>query len=926
LVFYDCFLLGSDFWGLVVTNSRNTFSIDTKAAAKAVLLPGILPRIKDLFGSPLVFLAYGYAYLFYMVRLLPENHPYLQKQNFGKFGIFKVLVAASENLEFKLKNVDRVVAYFSVLASLFIIIILSIMALLYVVMGIAWAQVPSLSELFLTPNPQDDIALMMLDATFGIPGIFNSSMMPAAPSPFHAAMQNELFGLYNYMFLVIGVVIMCIHVMHAIFDTIQSGTLFGRKFNSFWGPFRLLLGVGLLLPVAYSFNSAQYIMLYTAKFGSGLATNAWKAMTDEAIIPIGGVEIAANNYRNLITEPPRPNISGLIGFMHLVKTCEYFYENVNDGHAEFDKDIRAYHIYRNSSTEITAPGQYATAIANSEGQSINIVFGHKETNAATGTEQAQRYAGNVIPYCGEITVEVTAALSPGAAAAQEGHFDNVMTLYLQPPIAAFAHQMHYMYMSGVPCPSAAEYAQLGAAAGTCSTGIPKSYTDTYYNVTLPVLGDVPSFMAVAALQASTEFEYTLELERRGWAGAGLWYGRVTDLNGSLMEAVMQVPSATKLPLILTKILEMRTQKETDVAAEDMFSLTSADGTIIKDIGASVSGEEDLVNVLSEVYKLMLGPESAITTSTIDDTSPMSAIESIINMIFGTAGITNMSKNSDTHAMFQLTAIGKGLIETSIRNLLTSTLASASGGFFAQLNTPAAKVMGGVSSAIAGFASMIGGLTLTAGIILYYIVPLMPFMYFFFACGRWVKSVFEALVGAPLWALAHLKYDGEGLGDMAISGYYLIFEILIRPILIVFGLIAALSIFGALVTVLNDTWSIVTTNLTGFDHDANPATWDVDGVRSRIDQLFFSIFYVIVIYVMAQSSFKLIDLIPNQILRWMGSSTSSFGDMAQDPLDTLTRTAAISGSQMVPQATGAASKAASGLGSAGGAAFKGAIGK
>jgi conjugal transfer/type IV secretion protein DotA/TraY len=915
-----------DPWGLVVTNSIDTYSLDTKAAAKALLLPGVLPRLKDLFGSPLIFLAYGYAYLFYMVKLLPEHHPYLQKQNFGKFGIFQVLGAASENISFELKNIDRIIAYFSVLASLFIIIILGIMALLYVVMGAAWAQAPSLSQLILTPAPADDIALMMLDATFGIPGIFHSSMMPAAPSPFHAAMQTALFGLYNYMFLFIGVIILCIHVMHAVFDTIQSGTLFGRKFNSFWGPFRLLLGVGLLLPVAYGMNSAQYIMLYTAKFGSGLATNAWTALTDQAVIPIGGVEIQANNYRNLITEPPRPNISGLIGFMHLVKTCEYFYEQINDGHAEFDKDIRAYHIYRNSSTEITAPGQYNTAIANAEGQSINIVFGHKETSAATGTEQAQRYAGNVIPYCGEVTVEVTNAFSPGARAAQSAYLDIVINLFQQAPLAVFAHQMHYLYMSGVDCPTPAEYNDILLTTTTCAPDIPEAYKTTYFHDTLQALADTPVAAAVAALQASNEFAYTATLRGRGWAGAGLWYGQVSDLNGSMMEAVMQVPSATKLPLILTKILEMRTQEETDVAAEDMFSLTSADGSIIKDIGSTIAGEQDLVKVLDETYKLMLGPESAIKTSTIDDTSPMSAIESIINMIFGTAGITNMSNNSDTHAMFQLTAIGKGLIETSIRNLLTSTLASASGGFFSQLNTPAAKALGDVSSAIAGFASMIGGLTLTAGIILYYIVPLMPFMYFFFACGRWVKSVFEALVGAPLWALAHLKYDGEGLGDMAMSGYYLIFEIFIRPILIVFGLIAALSIFGALVTILNDTWSIVTTNLTGFDHNADPADWDIDGVRSRIDQLFFSIFYVIVIYVMAQSSFKLIDLIPNQILRWMGSSTSSFGDMAQDPLDTLTRTAAISGSQMVPQVTGAANRAASGLGSAGGAAFKGAIGK
>ena len=73
-----------------------------------------------------------------------------------------------------------------------------------------------------------------------------------------------------------------------------------------------------------------------------------------------------------------------------------------------------------------------------------------------------------------------------------------------------------------------------------------------------------------------------------------------------------------------------------------------------------------------------------------------------------------------------------------------------------------------------------------------------------------------MVGIPLWALAHLRIDGEGLpGQAAESGYFLIFEIFLRPILTVFALIAAILIFSAQVRVLNFIWDIVTTNVTGF---------------------------------------------------------------------------------------------------------------
>ena len=86
---------------------------------------------------------------------------------------------------------------------------------------------------------------------------------------------------------------------------------------------------------------------------------------------------------------------------------------------------------------------------------------------------------------------------------------------------------------------------------------------------------------------------------------------------------------------------------------------------------------------------------------------------------------------------------------------------------------------------------------------------MPFLFFFFAVGTWVKTIFEAMVGVPLWALAHIKIDGEGLpGDAAGSGYFMILEILLRPIMVIFGLIAAMIIFVTQVRILHLIWDLV----------------------------------------------------------------------------------------------------------------------
>ena len=200
-----------------------------------------------------------------------------------------------------------------------------------------------------------------------------------------------------------------------------------------------------------------------------------------------------------------------------------------------------------------------------------------------------------------------------------------------------------------------------------------------------------------------------------------------------------------------------------------------------------------------------------------------------------------------------------------------------------------------------------------GFVLYYVIPLMPFIYFFFAVGGWIKAIFEAMVGVPLWALAHLRIDGNGLpGDAALGGYQLILEIFLRPILIVFGLLASIAIFAAQVQVLHEIWPLIVSNAAGYDMAPATAatgynvnqTGGVSFFRGAIDRFFFTVIYTIVVYMLGLSAFKMIDLVPNYILRWMGASISTFGDQAGDPAQNLVRNSFVGTQQITGQIGGA----------------------
>jgi hypothetical protein len=151
---------------------------------------------------------------------------------------------------------------------------------------------------------------------------------------------------------------------------------------------------------------------------------------------------------------------------------------------------------------------------------------------------------------------------------------------------------------------------------------------------------------------------------------------------------------------------------------------------------------------------------------------------------------------------------------------------------------------------------------------------------------------------------------------------MIFEIFLRPIMIVFGLIAAVSIFAAMAVTLNAVFDIAVINAGGANYQNSGTITFMEFARGPIDQLFYTVLYAVLMYIMAMSSFKMIDLIPNQIMRWMGAGVAAFasgsgiGDSAQGLMSNMTTY----GTGSVSQAVGGIQKGSS----AAGAAMKGMV--
>ena len=95
----------------------------TSSVLKYSLLPQVLPRFRELFGSGFSYFAYLMAQIYAMPGLLPDTHPYLQSENIGRFGIRHVIAAATSNLEFKREKSDQILFFFMILIGLVLLVL-----------------------------------------------------------------------------------------------------------------------------------------------------------------------------------------------------------------------------------------------------------------------------------------------------------------------------------------------------------------------------------------------------------------------------------------------------------------------------------------------------------------------------------------------------------------------------------------------------------------------------------------------------------------------------------------------------------------------------------------------------------------------------------------------------------------------------------
>jgi conjugal transfer/type IV secretion protein DotA/TraY len=901
---------------------KKRFPFSRRDFVNYAVLPGFKPRVMNLVSSGFQYVAYFIALVYGAVRLLPAGHVYTNPNNIGQFGIRHVIAQAADHLVFDWKNIDQILVF------MFILIGMVIGLIQIMTFGMSLFMLPVMASeigfkgFFVTENPEQDIAHILLDLVFGVPDMFNSCIatgveclrlengqglldrsgdeIPAfaggfansaqIPFPIHHGL-HQMFQIYSLGLLVIAVIITTYFVITIVAETAQTGTAFGKRFNKVWAPIRLVVAFGLLIPIgAQGLNSSQYIVLNAAKFGSAFATNGWIKFND----------VLTGSYLGevdkLIAEPNIPEIGSVLQFVYTARVCAEYNRIVNgadgDGDGRVEATIHPYLV----KNPISAPNHLKLAYGTPYDSALTFADNDMAFTMRFGIRSETDfgiYKGFVKPICGELSFNITDgrtfSLNTGNKILEQAYWDSIMAIWNDTDARKYA-------LATVKC-------GINNVGSLCDAKPDKNFAVKLHQDHEKRIKTALD-EALAEERKDEKWKNPDGLLDRGWGGAALWYNRVADLNGAVTTAIFNVPIPTKYPDVMEQVRRLKKEVDQNVAIADRYDPVFSSG---QEAQLEKIDDKTQANVLNEAFSFWQNSGVTISSHIAPTGNP---ILDFINAIFGTQGIFDMRANADIHPLAQLSAVGRGLIESAVRNLGLAAIGGVTGSLASSFLAGA----GGAVSVVSGFLITIGIITMTLGWVLFYVVPFLPFIYFLFATVGWVKGIFEAMVGAPLWALAHIRIDGDGLsGKAAEAGYYLIFEIFIRPILILFGLLASIVVFAAMVQLLNETFDLVVSNLTGFNAEATEGATivDVEFYRAPVDEFMYTVIYTVIVYLLAMSSFKLVDTIPNQILRWMGQSLTTFNDSREDPAAGLMSKAFIGGQQTI-SALGGGLRSVSGI--------------
>jgi defect-in-organelle-trafficking protein DotA len=650
---------------------------------------------------------------------------------------------------------------------------------------------------------------------------------------------GKMFSIFNSVVLALGGVVLMYVLIVSTINTAQEGDIMGKDWSSIWIPMKTAVGIGFLVPKASGYSVVQILMMWIVTQGIGAADSVWNATLD--YLNSGGTIVSLDKDvpPSAATDPE--TLTAAIGTLSAL-TCMSGIEQIYK------------YIQRTNPSLPSLPSLYSTL---------------KVTRNATGMGGFIDFPG-VLPSPFSAVNKICGTMTWNVANANDNTVMDAATLQMVADLSGAASQL-----------------ATAAVNSMMNGGITPDITTVDVS---PIMNAVVNYKAIA-LSTTPKDQGNPDLtngitvmKQNGWIMAGAYFFTLSKITSATSNALTP-------PSVSGGITDITTQNSIVANFSSANITTDQIGKLLKayqDYLALAKAQQPVF--LPPVNKGIAGmpPQPGTASSALI----MDPIKQRLNQAFQGNPIVALANIGADLIILSLTLWGAG---AAFAMGAAATIAALS--YF----VPAIGSLVDVSSSwVLPLISPIILAGLTAGGMLAFYIPLIPFILFTFGAIGWLVGVVETMVAAPLVALGLMSPEGDKIFGRASPAIMLVTSVFLRPTLMLFGYISGIIMSYVSLWLLAQGFMYIVLSIIQINSDkiaagvgvgsaalgllafplVGPAALYVAGtsavVMFAIVGLVFVLIYAFLAVMVIQKAFELINIVPDAVLRWIGGTDKGPG--------------------------------------------------
>lgn len=716
-----------------------------------------------------------------------------------------------------------------------------------------------------------------------------------------ATILAKAIGFTNILAIILGIVIIYYVLLAGAMNTASSGEVLGKQWSSVWIPIRTALGFFLVMPMptigAGVLSFSQVFIIWIIMLGSNAATVLWNVTLEEIV---AGTPSSAPDLR--VGVMPAKDIFQMMMCTEYSLRGRTAYKNESErdkaknrylvtmtnatGQKKvilsqfYDTEHEAYRFgapgvgtqinQYNAVTVEFGPsgscGQISLGKMNESKMSFNTVYGGGPSPIVTSSktypddDSVANYKNNAMKEGYKVTRERTAAL-----------IDGLEPLLLK--ITAIENSPKAINSARVENDESALKALYEQTSNDFYALAERFGADIGQDINTNVSG------SQAVMDGMIE-----NMKNGGWAKAGIWFFEIGAVSNMTHLVYADFVAGIKPSNGNSACTYSTGFFNRDICKSINEEFT--EGTIlVNDIGGSAvtQSEQDGKNIASNLDILKAACSSGQNCSldtgffTGEATDKAQWILNLLaegsNAVSDTSGISNPFKTvtSIGHTMNQIAVAvwGAGMFANGVIEAAKSTKEGISAsvvgwlGGGAVIGPATGFLYGTIKWVIMTIAGVLMGLV-TVGFVLAYLIPFLPIITWILMMVGYLVTVVEAVIAAPLAIILMVTPEGEGISGTRLErSMQLLAMAILKPSLMIIGLIASITIAGVAFSIMNEFFFTATRHV-------------LQG--SVFDFIAIMVVYTTTSLQLCKLLISIMSKLPDQILEWFSSGVGrSFGE-------------------------------------------------